>query len=169
MNYTYTLENESDTIIVEGELSNYPNTTFGEESSFEFYIRESEIDSRGYGLDYGSSYGGLEHRTASERYQTLKQYLKYAGYSVAERTQRGVYFNEQSGFDRAPIDTLLISVQPHEDIEEIRGIWGVIMGGSDSTEVFGAQARIDLEVFVLAEYDDYDSEQDVRDAFEYQL
>lgn len=169
MNHFYTLENADDTIVVNGELSNYPNTTFGETSTFEFYIRDVGGGDSGYGIDYGSEYGNHLYRSAEERYQTLKDYLNYAGYSVAERTQRGVYFNEQSGFDRAPIDTLLISIQPHSDIEEIRGIWGVIMGGSDSTEVFGAQARIDLEVFVLAECDDYATEQDVRDAFEYQL
>lgn len=160
----YTIENSSDTIVVNGELSNYANTTFGETSSFEFYIYE---DSSDYGDIYGSVYGyGL---SAKKRYQILKDYLNYAGYSVADRTEGSVYFNEQADFSRAPIDTLLVSIRPGNGVEEGRGIWGVITGGSDSTEVFGAQARIDLDVFVLAEFDDYDTEQAVRDEFEHTL
>jgi len=147
----FTIENSDDTVVVNGELSNYPNTTFGETSSFEFYIKDH-----------------TDLSSASDRYQTLKSYLNYAGYATAERTEKSVYFWED-GFGRSPINTLLVSIQPDSDIEEARGIWGVITGGSDSTEVFGAQARIGLEVFVLAEYDDYATEQDVRNAFEYQI
>lgn len=145
---TFTIENSSDTVVVNGSLGDYPNTTFGETSSFEFYIR-----------------GEAGLAPASERYRTLKDYLNYAGYAVAERTEAGVYFRED-GYSRSPINTLLVSIQPHADIEEARGVWGIITGGSDSTEVFGAQARIDMDVFVLAEYDDYATETDVRNAFE---
>ncbi len=151
MSHTFTIENSDHSIQANGELSNYPDTTFGETASFEFYLRDET---------------GLA--PASERYQTLKSYLNYAGYATAERTEKSVYFWED-GFSQSPINTLLVSIQPDSDIEEARGVWGIITGGSDSTEVFGAQARIGLEVFVLAEYDDYATEQDVRDAFEYQI
>lgn len=161
---------DSDPVVAEGELSNYPNTTIGEEVTFEFYIRESEIDDYGtaaYGDVYGTVYSDeLTYQTAEERYNRLKEYLRYAGYANVSRTIGSAYFTEPFDLTNATVDSLLVPIYPHTDIQEARGVWGVITGGSDSTEVFGALARVDLTVFVLAEYDDYDSETAVRNEFE---
>lgn len=167
-------------IIVEGELSNFANTTIGEEVSFEFYIRESEVDTRPstaatYGGSQGATYGGsngftydrsLKYKTAQERYNRLKDYLNYAGYATTSRTLGSAYYTEPFDFANTSVDSLLVPIRPHGDINQARGVWGVITGGDDSTEIFGAIARIDLTVFVLAEYEDYTSENEVRAEFE---
>jgi len=82
------------------------------------------------------------------------------------RTMGSAYFTEPFDFSNSSVSTLLVPIWPHQDIQEARGVWGIITGGDDSTEIFGAIARIDLSVFVLAEYSDYSTESDVRTEFE---
>jgi len=169
-------------IICDGELSDYADSTYGSEVTFEFYIRETGIDDDTTGATYGNStgatYGGetgftygtaLEYQSASERYNRLKDYLNYAGYVSTGNTIGSVYFNETADFTNTSVNSLVVPIRPHRDIDQAPGVWGVITGGSDSTEIFGAVARVDLSVFVLAEYSEYDTEQDVRNEFEVNL
>jgi len=59
-----------------------------------------------------------------------------------------------------------MAVVPGNDVTEARGVWGVIESIDDTTEIFGAVARITVELFVVAEFDEYGSEEQVRNAFE---
>ncbi len=151
----------SDPVIVEGHTDSFPNTTFGEEVTFSFYIRNKEITQ-----DDNFDPANLTYTTGADRYNRLKDYLNYAGYSTTSQTMGSVYFTEPFDFTNSPVSTLLVPIWPHQDIDQARGVWGIITGGDDTTEIFGSIARIDLDVFVLAEYSDYSTESDVRNEFE---
>lgn len=168
-------------LVVDGDLSgSYADTQYGNEVTFEFYIRGDIEGDSGTGATYGESTGatygeetgftygsdGLEYQTAQERYNRLKDYLNYADYGAVGGTMGSVFFNETTDFANSPVDTLVIPIRPHQDIDQAPGVWGFITGGDDTTEIFGAIARVDLTVFVLAEYGEYATEQDVRDEFE---
>jgi len=207
---TYTLQNGTDYIVVNGDLSDYPDITLSESNTFEFYLKEDglSVDLEGggsaggnysgkqggwgdnWGTDWGSTdgatsitsagtyagtaagmtYAGLGKTvsdTAQDAYNRLKEYQKYAGYASTQATLGASSFSENPDvFDRAPIDGIVIAIVPGDDVIEARGVWGIIESIDDTTEIFGAVARISVDLFVLAEFDEYGSEQQVRDAFE---
>lgn len=185
MSVRWTFETARDLLELEGERSNYPNITTGEEITFEFYLKDDLADATVFGATGGTASGTtgftasgatgatagsqtFDNRftTAEDRYNRLKEYSKYAGYAATETTLASAYFSENTDFADTPVDSLVCGIHPADGVAEARGIWGVLTGVDDTTEVFGAVARIDLTVFVLAEYDEYMNEQAVRDAFE---
>jgi hypothetical protein len=185
MSVNWTFETARDLIVLPGELSDYPNTTVGEEVTFEFYLKDDLADSGEFqatgsthGGVTGSTHGGVTGATLGSQtynnrfsdpenaYNRLKEYSKYAGYASTDTTLASAYFSENTDFADTPVDSLVCGIFPDNDVDEARGIWGVLTSVDDTTEIFGAIARLDLSVFVLAEYSEYADEQAVRDAFE---
>jgi hypothetical protein len=188
MSVHYTLQNDNDYIVVNGDLSDYPDITLSDTNTFEFYLKEDglSVDLEGggsaggtyagtaaggtYGGNAGLTYAGLGKTvsdTAATAYNRLKEYQKYAGYATTGATQGASYFSENPDvFDRAPIDGIVIAVVPGDDVDEARGVWGIIESIDDTTEIFGAVARITVDLFVVAEFNEYGSEEQVRNAFE---
>jgi len=185
VNTTWTFETARDLIVLPGELSNYPNTTTGEEITFEFYLKGDLQDSDAFEATGGTASGltgftasGLTGATAGSQtynnrfsdavgaYNRLKEYSKYAGYASTNTTLASAYFSENTDFADTPVDSLVCGIYPNDEIDEARGVWGVLTSVDDTTEIFGAIARLDLTIFVLGEYDEYLDEQAVRDAFE---
>ena len=163
MSYRWYFGDQNDPVILEGHTGDFPNTTVGETFTFEFYIQDDVISDDNFDV------GTLTYTTAIERYNRVKDYLQYAGYANTNTTLESAYFTEPGSYSNAPISSLLVPIWPHSDIDQARGIWGVITGGDDTTEIFGAVARVSIDVFVLAEYSDYATETDVRNAFERSL
>jgi len=181
-NTQYRLENADDEIIVNGETTDYPNVTLGETETFEFYLKDpidsdtiQNLGGTASGLTgftasgpSGASLSGTKNvtDTALDSYHQLKEYQRYAGYASTNQTFGGVTFSENGSFADADIDGLVISVRPGSGVDEAKALWGVITGMDDTTEIFGAIARISMELFVLGEVNDYPTETDIRDAFE---
>jgi len=189
MSVHYTLQNDNDYIVVNGDLSDYPDITLSETNTFEFYLKEDglSVDLEGggsaggtyAGTAAGGTWGGTAagmtcaglgktvSDTAQDAYNRLKEYQKYAGYASTQATLGASSFSENPDvFERAPIDGIVIAIVPGDDVTEARGVWGVIESIEDTTEIFGAVARISVDLFVLAEFDEYGSEEQVRNAFE---
>jgi len=180
MTYRYYVGPEP--IIVDGETSDYADTTYGSSITFDFYIQQGSLtyDDFATGATYGGETGGTygeetgftygsdvpEVVTAKDRYNRLKDYLNYAGYAETGQTIGSVYFEEKTDFANSPVDTLVIPIYPFPDIDEAPGVWGVIEAGDDTTEIFGSIARVSVDVFVLAEYSEFDTEAEVRNEFE---
>jgi hypothetical protein len=141
---------ESTATALNGETSTFPNVTIGEDTTFSFYIKQSS----GYPEPQGVG-------DAEERYNQVVEWGKYAGYATVNRTLSSVYFKEND-YPDADIDSLLVSIEPGDGVNQARGVWGIITGIDDSTEIFGAVARVDVSVTVLGQYDDYDDEAAVR-------
>jgi len=83
-----------------------------------------------------------------------------------EPTLGGTFFSENPDFSRASIDGILTTIRPGTYVSPPLIVWGVIESIEDNTEIFGAFAQVNIDVFVLAEYSEYDSESAVRSAFE---
>jgi len=128
---------KSNYIVFNGDESNYPDITIGEENSFTFYIK-----------------GTSRFQDAETRYDRVKDLERYAGYPTVERTLSGAYYSEDS-YPLSTRDSLLVSIEPGDGVDEARGVWGIVQSIDDSTEIFGAVARIDMSVLVLAEFDDF--------------
>lgn len=141
---------ESTATALNGETSTFPNVTIGEDTTFSFYIKQSS------GYPEPQAVGD-----AKERYNQVVEWGKYAGYATVNRTLSGVYFRENN-YPDADIDSLLVSIEPGDGVDQARGVWGIITEIDDSTEIFGAVARVDVSVTVLGQYDDYDDEAAVR-------
>jgi len=181
---SFYLENATDLIVVNGDLSTYPEVTFGETNTFEFYIKKpiennQQVTTLGgtYSGTTGGTYSGTtgitlatsktEYDTASGAYNRLKDYQRYAGFASTTQTLGGASFSESpDAFDRSPVDGIVMSIRPGDDVDEARGVWGIIENITDDTEIFGAVARISIDLFVVAELAEYDNEADVRTAFE---
>jgi len=189
MTVHYTLQNDNDYIVVNGDLSDYPDITLSETNTFEFYLKQDglSVDLEGGGSAGGTyagtaaggtyagtaasmTYAGLGKTvsdTAQDAYNRLKEYQKYAGYASTQATLGASSFSENPDvFDRAPIDGIVIAIVPGDDVSEARGVWGVIESIDDTTEIQEVQARLTVDLFVLAEFDEYGSEEQVRNAFE---
>jgi hypothetical protein len=158
---SYYLENSSDLIVVNGDRATYPDIAQSATNTFEFFIKEPIQNAR--------TSTKTVYDTASTTYNRLKEYEEFAGYAATGRTLEETTFSESKDFSGAPVNGLVISVQPGDGVDEARGVWGAIESIDDTTEVFGAVARISLDLFVLAEYDDYATESDVRNALEADL
>jgi len=124
-------------IVFNGDESNYPDITIGEESTFTFYIKDTV---QGY--------------DAETRYDRVKDLEQYAGYPTVERTLTGAYYSEDS-YPLSDRDSMLVSIEPGDGVDEARGVWGIVQSIDDSTEIFGAVARIEMSVLVLAEFDEF--------------
>lgn len=63
-------------------------------------------------------------------------------------------------------ETLLVRCEPGRDLDEVRPVWGIIRGGDDDTHFPGSGAALRVDVFVLADLDEYDTRREVRNRFE---
>lgn len=146
MTVEYTVETETESLTLPGELTTYPDNTVGEDTTFEFYIKGGPSD--------------------EATYQAFKELQKYAAFSTVEKTIESVSFTEPSDFDRADnVNSLLVQVTPGSSVTEAGGVWGIVTNVTDSTQTFGAIARIELTVTVLADADEYDAHAAVKQAF----
>lgn len=144
MGTEYVIEGYSNTVTVTGDFSTYPEIQYGEETTFEFYLQ------------------GDNQETA---YQTLKDYQRAANKAAVNRSLGDVYYHTGSDFANTSIDSLLVKVTPGSDINQARGVWGVITNIDDRTEIFGSIAKFDVTVGVLADADEYATHNTVIDTF----
>jgi len=135
MTTEYEIQGLNQTLTVPGERTSYPDNTAGEETTFDFYIK-----------------GG---NNPEATYQTFKEYEKYAQFSTVQDTVADVFYRVSSDLSRADIDSPVVKVTPGSDVEQARGVWGVITNISDNTLAFGAIARLSVTVTVLADADEY--------------
>ena len=70
--------------------------------------------------------------------------------------------------DEAPVESLLVGVEPGADIIDDRGFWGLLTGlddQSDPVEETGGRREFAAEFFVFGAFDRFDSHEGVREAF----
>lgn len=145
----YLNRKDKDTYIVfNAETSNYPEITIGEETTFNFYIK----DTAGF-------------QDAETRYDRVQELSKYAGYAETGSTLESVYYTEPSSYTKSLYDTLLVKIEPGEDVAQAPAIWGLVTSIEDDTQIFGAIARVSLSLFVLGTLDDYPTQSDIESEF----
>ena len=127
-----------DPVYVDGVTNEFLDTTYGEETTVECLIGPT-------------NYSGETYATPQERYDRLKDYVKYGNRVTTINTRESVKYAE-SGLKDPVITTLLVDIVPASDVDQARGIWGVITGGDDNYQTSVQSATISLDVIVLAEH-----------------
>jgi len=155
---SYYLENASDLIVVNGDRGTYADISLADTITFDFFVKAS--------IDNNRTSNKTVYDTPSGVYNRLKEYEDFAGFFTTNQTLEDTSFSETKDFGGAAVGGLVISVQPGDDIHKARSIWGLIDSINDRTELFGAVARLSVDVYVLAEYDDYADETALRNALE---
>lgn len=96
------------------------------------------------------------------RYERLMAYQDYAGaYAAGADPNRIPWFREQHSHE-----SLLVALRPADDDPTGRGQWALIGAIDDSTEVPQKRCIVDVDLFYLAELDEYNSADAVRNALE---
>jgi len=67
---------------------------------------------------------------------------------------------------RAPVSSHLVGLEPSDEIDGAAGLWAIVVGGDEPNRRIGDRAVVQLDVFVLAEYDDFADRSSVSNAFE---
>lgn len=100
------------------------------------------------------------------RYERLVAYQDYASqYALHEPMGGGVRYTETHD-GQPPGGSLLVALRPADWDRTGRGIWGLIAGIDDSTEVPEKQCLVDVELVYLAPLGEYADVAAVRDALE---
>lgn len=110
---------------------------------------------------------GRHMPNAEDRYLQVRDRLHYANDDAI--TTDTMYDGTPWFTENHNRETLLVKVDPGRDIHDITPVWGVIAGGSDSTERAhrdGVAAQVAVDVFVLASAEDYDTRAEIRADFE---
>lgn len=89
-----------------------------------------------------------------DRYRYLIDLIDASGGASVTLDRDGVAAYTETLRPNAEVNTLLVEVTPN-GIAEMDGVWAVVTGGSDDTEIIGAQAILEIEITVLARHGEY--------------
>lgn len=107
--------------------------------------------------------------SVSGRYNRLLEYFAYQNEdNILYGTSNGVPYYRETLNSHWDVDSLVVPVEPGEDVIDARGFWALVTGGDDTSKPVPdcRQVReVSVDVFVLATLDEYDS----RDALEADL
>ena len=101
--------------------------------------------------------------------QTARNHLEYAGAAQYGGTVRGrPWFMERlpSG---TPVASNVIAIEPQFSNVPLKGLWGLIVGGQETTPPPTVDYSASFEVFVLADLADYTTRADVVNALGYSV
>jgi hypothetical protein len=136
------------------QIEGYPARSYGSEFSFEFYFRHRP------GQEAEGNHQ-LRHERAKER-------LTYAGggyHDTFEPLSARPLYRDQS-----PDKSLLVSIAlasdetVHDADGHVPTMWGVVVGGDDTTPTDGEPRRLAVDVYYLADVDEFADKAAVRDA-----
>lgn len=167
-------ERDDGGVITNGLEGAMPNYTRGQRVTLSFMFWDEAVgtyasgatfgpaDGATFGGDAGATFGSIDVANHVERYLAARDYLDYAGAASVNHDIDGqVHFQERIPSD-APVDSLVVDVVPGGDYVAGQGFWGVVMGGKDPTTNPLDFCRLDLDIVVLAERDDYATKADLR-------
>jgi len=95
--------------------------------------------------------------TGGDNRDTFQQYADHAGaFSTLETLDNTQRFREQIPAN-ADVDSILLGFEPSNTLRQrgINGVWGLVTSGSDTRPRALSDTRFEVEVRVLAEYQDY--------------
>lgn len=132
-------------------------------------VGETPTLTRGTEISLTFEFRGVVQR--EEEYPALLQYLDVAGDEVVRRgtSDRGVPWIRERLPDDAPVESLVVPIRAGLDVIDTAGLWGVIIGGDDVSRPPSDRRRVELSVFVLDEFEAFDSRAEVLDAYGDQL
>jgi hypothetical protein len=87
----------------------------------------------------------------------MLDYLDFADAADYGLTEANVPWYREQLPARADVDSLVVQLEPSTELSsyDVPGFWGLVTGGDDSRETTLSQERLVLELFVLADSDQY--------------
>lgn len=171
MDYRYyiTLERDggTETIAANGLRGDMPEATRGATVSLTFGFGHDlpldEPTGATWGGESGFTWGGEAGSTwagggvngSVNRYEAVRQLLDWANTAATGQDANGVPYYRTRVPGDASVDSLAVKLEPGEGIQSGIGLWGIVTGGDDPTTLAAANARLSLDVFVLAEADEF--------------
>ena len=118
-----------------------------------------------YGDSYGSSYGAGDY---IPNYEAVHEYFRVLtdGLFHFGITDEGEPWYREDVPDWHGVDSYLVAVEFGSDIGLFRDSWALVIGGVDGSHSLPAVRQLSVDLFLLADLDDYDDKAAVRDAFE---
>ena len=112
----------------------------------------------------GRTYGTDGTLSGVGRYEQAREYLDYAGTVRTGTSLDGTPYYRESA--TASVASHVLAFEPLADVAGVGGYWGVVTGGSDPSADPPAMYELEVETFVLAERDEYESRAAVAAAYE---
>ena len=105
-----------------------------------------------------------------ERYERLVPFTDINHDAATRRgtSDDGVPWFRERYPDDAPVESVLVGVEPGEDVIDARGWWGLLVGLDDQSapkDETGGRRLLQAEWFVLAPFEAFDDHDAVRQAF----
>jgi hypothetical protein len=176
---TWTVHGADYDVVVDALLGEFAKRTRGEEVTLTLRLNRRGGNVSAAGGQYGAAAGfqwsssngalysgGTSMAAALEtRYDRLVAFHDFAGAADTYTSNQQVPAFQETVPSRAPVSSLLLGIEPSGDIEA-PGFWAVVVGGGDQTRMIGNSATVELELFVLAEYEEYADRAAAKAAFE---
>ncbi len=161
--WTLTMQHsgEEKYVAINGVRGQFPTLTRGETASFTLDFT-GEVATRHYG-EGGYSESGYNARDNVTRFDLVRDLQDWAGWVDTSTLQKRPAYRVQIPGD-AVVDSLVVRIQPSPDITGGRGAWGVVTAVTGETQL-AENGVLELEVYVLAEADEYSSHSAVVSAF----
>lgn len=121
------------------------------------------------GATLGDQWGGVlgaddDFATHIDRYEAARQYLDYAGSASVNQAITGQPHYTERLPSGAAVSSIVVKLVPGPGLESTNGIWGIVMGGDDSTRFPRDMASLRMRFTVLAEASEYDTRSDIQSA-----
>lgn len=166
------------TIVAQGKVGTYAELTRGDNVRMEFYFRDG-VDGAGgsggtygtetgftFGGEFGATSGGGRFLVGEDAYVQLRKFTEHTeGVTVQPDIDSAPTFRERTP-SVDPVDTHLRLFDPGDSVERHPALWGLITGGEDPNTVLGGSARLEIDVVILGDQDEYPTITAVRNALE---
>ncbi|NGM69198.1 hypothetical protein G6M89_09290 [Natronolimnobius sp. AArcel1] len=121
-----------------------------------------------FGVGDSISITFLADEITDAEFETLHEFVRYANDGTSETgiDIRGKPYYHESTHPQSDFTSQLVRLEPGGSLEEIDSWWCVIEGATLTTNTVGVNRQIELDCFVLAEYDDYSDRKYVESEFE---
>jgi hypothetical protein len=91
---------------------------------------------------------------------------QFAGSFTTRRLRAGEIRYHERVPSSAAVDSVLVGINPAPDLTEVRGVWGLVSDVRDRRNTTLQRPVVQLEVTVLADFDDFADLNAVKDTFE---
>lgn len=131
-------------------LEGHFTPTRGEEFTLSLLVRTSDKHSE----------------TAPDRYESLREFLEYAGEADTGKLEGGDPYVRENPIDSWPVDSHVVALRFGRGVHHMSDMWAVVVGGTDNSEIRREtenRYRLDMDMVYLAPLDEYDSRGELLD------
>lgn len=140
-----------------------PEYARGESMTMTFKFNDGTFAySEGVGAKWGrAEWGRFQYasadvsRSAVSRYRALRDFGDFADAAAYGMDRDHIPWYREQLPSSAPYDSQVVALEPGRDLSVLPGLWALIIGVTDQSSPTLAYHKIELELWVLAERDEY--------------